>query len=286
MNCLVTGGVGRLGTELIKQLVSSGHKVKAFDLPMAKWEEISGIEGVEAVMGDINNVNLISKATINVDLIFHLAALLPPRSEFDRKTTMKVNVEGTRNIIKAQELNKELSIVFASSVSTYGITTLMEPPIREDCPQKSHNYYSDSKIEAERLIRASGIPYAILRIAPIAIADLVELPDTIPYKAGQRVEFVFIDDAAKAISEAANNSKVLGKTLNIAGGLSWQMTGAEYITRFYDALGVEVDAVFSEEHTALDWYDTSHSQFLDYQRTSFNDFLDELRVLAEELGLI
>ena len=63
------------------------------------------------------------------------------------------------------------------------------------------------------------------------------------------------------------------------------MTGAEYIAHSYEALGVDVEPVFSEEHTALDWYDTSRSRFLGYQRTTFNDFLERLRTLGEELGL-
>ena len=63
------------------------------------------------------------------------------------------------------------------------------------------------------------------------------------------------------------------------------MNGAEYINRFYDALGVDVDPVFSNEYTALDWYDTSRSRFLGYQRTNFNDFQNRLKVLGEQLGL-
>lgn len=285
MNCLITGGAGRLGRELVRLLTSSGHGVNVLDLPLSNWAAIEGVGGVETIIGDINDPNQVLKETKNVEVVYHLAALLPPKSESDRKFTMNVNVEGTKNILKAQESNKGLRIIFASSISTYGITASMEPPICEDCPQKSHNYYSESKIEAEQLIRSSGIPYTILRIAPIAVPDLVELPEIVPYRADQRVEFVFVADAARALFEAARIPGALGLTLNIAGGPSWQMTGAEYIAHSYEALGVDVEPVFSEEHTALDWYDTSRSRFLGYQRTTFNDFLERLRTLGEELGL-
>ena len=63
------------------------------------------------------------------------------------------------------------------------------------------------------------------------------------------------------------------------------MTGKKYVDSFYDALGVEVEAIYSEDFRALDWYDTNNSINLDYQRTSFNQFLEKLIRLGEEMGL-
>ena len=286
MKILVIGAAGRLGKEIIGTLSESSHEIRAFDLPNISWESIEKLEDVEIFPGDVTKKYLITEACRDIDLVIHLAALLPPQSEVDRRLTLKVNVEGTRNIVEALEPKENVPIIFASSISTYGITASEGPPIGEDHPQNAHNIYSESKIEAEHLIKSSGIPYVILRIAPLSVADLVELPEVIPYRKDQRVEFVYATDAAQALFEAVGNPDALGKTLNIAGGSSWQMTGAEYITRFYDALGVEVDAVFSEEYTAVDWYDTRKSRFLGYQRTSFNDFQRKLGSVAEEQGLI
>jgi nucleoside-diphosphate-sugar epimerase len=281
----VTGSIGRLGRKLIKLLSESNHEIRALDLPVAHWEIIRGIKNVELFPGDVTDLNIVTDACKDVEAVFHLAAILPPLSETNRGLTLKVNVEGTKNILEVMRLKKDVALIFASSISTYGITTCKDPLISEDYPQKAHNIYSKSKIEAERIIRASEIPYVVLRIAPIAIADLVELPDIVPYKANQRVEFISVDDAARALFSAAINKKALGRIFNIAGGASWQMTGAKYIERFYEALGVDVEPNFCEEYTTLDWYDTSRSRFLDYQRTTFNDFLDRLRVLGEGLGL-
>ncbi len=198
---------------------------------------------------------------------------------------MRVNVEGTKNIMDALRKEPDTPMVFASSVSTYGITAGEEPPIREDHPLHAHNAYSESKIEAERLIRDSEIPHVILRIAPIAVADIVELPDVVPYRGDQRVEFVFIEDTAHALLSALEMKEAMGQTFNVAGGASWQMAGAEYIDRFYDALGVGVEPNFSEEYTGVDWYDTGRGRFLGYQRLTFNGLLERLRALGEELGL-
>ncbi|MDH5199830.1 MAG: NAD(P)-dependent oxidoreductase [Candidatus Bathyarchaeota archaeon] len=285
MRFLVTGGAGRLGSEVVRLGAERGHEIVAFDLPQARWENVSEIPGVEAFKGDVTDAENVGDACRGVDGVIHLAAILPPASEAKRKLTMKVNVEGTRTITESLRRSRGKPIVFASSVSTYGITAQEEPPIGEGHPLRVHNNYSESKIESERLIIDSGIPHTVLRIAPIAVADIVELPETIPYRADQRVEFIFVVDAACAALSVLEEPSSRGKTYNIAGGPTWQMTGAEYIEGFYGALGVEVESIFSDEYTAADWYDTKRGGFLGYQRTTFNDLLEMLRVLGEELGL-
>ncbi len=286
MKLLVTGGAGRLGSVLIKSISSQGYNVVVFDLPFAPWEAVQDVPNIKIIRGDVTDPSHISRACRGIDGVFHLASLLPPKSEADEKLTMKVNVEGTRNLIEVLKKRPGTPLVFASSISTYGLTSKEEPPIGEDHHQNAHNIYAKSKIEAERIIQVSEIPHVVLRIAPIAIADLVELPDIVPYKADQRVEFIYVEDAARALFSAAINKKALGRIFNIAGGPSWQMTGLEFLEGFYGALGLEVELNFSDEYTALDWYDTSNSQFLDYQRTSFKDFQRKLGSVAEELGLI
>jgi UDP-glucose 4-epimerase len=279
---LVTGGAGRLGYIVSRMLMEKGFKISVFDLPQVNWSHVDTLESVEKIKGDITDPQSVEKSCENIDAVVHLAALLPPISEKDLALTMKVNVTGTENILNS--VNSKVPILLASSISTYGVTALDPPPIREGSPQKAHNNYSKSKIEAESKITEASNPSSILRIAPISVADLVELPDVIPYRADQRVEFVLVEDAAVAIVNSLETCE--GKEVyNIAGGQSWQMKGDEYIKRFYDALGVDVDPVFSEEYTAVDWYDTEKSKHLGYQRTSFNRLEKKLEALSEEMGL-
>jgi len=260
--------------------------VRAFDLPHVRWDEVLNFTGVEIFKGDITDAMSVNKACVDVDIVIHLAALLPPRSEINKELTFRVNVEGTLNIIKAIQSRGDVPLVFASSISTYGITSSADMPISEEHSQVAHNVYSESKIEAEKLIKSSGLPHITLRVAPVAVADLLELPDLVPYRGDQRVEFIDVEDAAVAFYNASLQSEAIGKSLNVAGGPSWRMTGAEYIEGFYGALGIEVEPNFSDEYTAVDWYDTSRSRFLEYQRTSFNDFRGKLRMVAEDLGLV
>lgn len=283
MKLLVTGAVGRLGRDLIR-LASKRYDVRAFDLPQVSFQSIEDLKNVEVFCGDITKFEDVREASRGVDGVIHLAAILPPKSEQDRTQTMKVNLEGTRNLVEVLKENR-VPLIFASSVSVYGITAHEQPPIREDHVLHAHNVYSESKIEAEKVVKVSGISYVILRISAISVAELVELPNVIPFRADQRVEFIFVEDAAQALLSACENPEALNGVYNIAGGSSWQMTGEEYIKSFYDALGVEVEPNFSKEYTALDWYETSRSRFLNYQKTSLNDLINRLRIVREELGL-
>lgn len=283
MRLLVTGGAGRLGTELVRLIAANGHTAWALDLPRVLHNTLDGIPGVETFPGDMTSPEDVAEACRGVDGVFHLAAILPPQSERDRKATMQVNVDGTRNLLTS--LEEGTPLIFASSVATYGVTATEVPPIRADHPLRAHDNYSESKIEAEALIRASGVPYTILRISAIAVADIVELPDTIPYRSDQRVEFIYVEDAARALLSAFEMPQARSQAYNIAGGWSWQVTGGEYIRLFYDALGVEVEPLFSEAYTALDWYDTGRSRFLVYQRSTLNGLHEKLKAIGERLGL-
>jgi nucleoside-diphosphate-sugar epimerase len=280
MTILVTGGAGRLGYEVLRLCKEDGYRARAFDLPGVPWSRVEAL-GVEAFKGDITDKHDVSRACVDVDSVVHLAALLPPRSESSRELTLKVNVQGTKHVLEAA--GADTPIVLASSIAVYGVTAGEEPPVKPSHPLRVHDHYSESKIAAEKHVAGAGNPYTILRVAPVAVADLLELPEVVPYRADQRVELVYVEDAARTVVaclEGPGNA-----AHNVAGGESWRMTGGEYIRRFYEALGVEVEPNFSWEPTAVDWYDTDSSRPLGYQRTSFDAFEEKLRAVGETYGL-
>ena len=281
MKVLITGAAGRLGYEVVKLCIREGFEVRAFDLPQVNWNHLEVLDGVELFKGDITDKNSVKEASRDIAAAIHLAALLPPRTETSRDLTQQINVQGTRNLLDS--LNQETRIIFTSSIATYGVTANETPPIKETHPQIAYNNYAESKIQAEKIVKESGNPWTILRIAPISVADLLELPETVAYRGDQRVECVFVEDTGYALYRCLKEKK--NEVYNIGGGASWQMTGEEYLKRFYDALGVEVEPNYPADYTAVDWYDTSKSKHLGYQRTSFNQFEKKLVTIGEELGL-
>src|SRR3990172_6117726 len=180
MAILVTGGAGRLGTIVVETFVGQGFFVKVFDVPQANFEQFSKYSDaqVSILKGDIADYAEVKKAFKEADCVIHLASLLPPKSEERRDLTLRINVEGTKNIVRLlRESGSNIQLIFSSSVSVYGKTFNEKPPISEDHTLVSSDIYSESKTLAESVVKESGIPYVILRIAGVAIPQPVELPD-------------------------------------------------------------------------------------------------------------
>jgi len=278
----IVGGAGRLGKSLATGLRGRGHRVRVFDLPVV---DFSGLEDIEQIKGDVTDAQAISSAVGGTNTVIHLAALMPLKSEADREFTWHVNVEGTRNVVDViSSLDPSIHLIFSSSVATYGDTTREQSPIGADCPQQALDIYSETKIAAEQVIKTSPLPWTILRIAGIAVPELLEPPQIWPFQQDQRVEFVNRDDVALAIANCVGNDAVRGKVLNIGGGPSWQMRGWQYVKGYYDIYELPLDeATFQENPGWFDWYDTEDSQrLLNYQQTSWQDFLDQLTQAVEE----
>jgi nucleoside-diphosphate-sugar epimerase len=282
LSLTIIGGAGRLGKSLAIILRDRGHKVTVFDLPVA---DFSGLDNIDLLKGTIDDVENITSAIRGVDVVIHLAALLPPKSETNHEFTWSINVGGTRNIVDAiSTLGSPVQLIFSSSVTTYGDTSQAKTPISVHFPQHALDIYAETKIASEELIRKSQLPWTILRIAGIAVPEFLEPPQVWPFQREQRVEFVNCNDVALAIANCIDNNSVRGKTLNISGGPSWQMLGCQYVKGYYDIYEIPLNkAKFQDSPGWNNWYDTAESQqLLCYQQTSWQGFLDQLKRAVEE----
>jgi nucleoside-diphosphate-sugar epimerase len=276
---LVTGGAGRLGANTAYGLREKGHHVRVMDIKTADFSPFEDQEGFEVIKGDIRDAALLKESAAGCSAVFHLAAILPPVSEKDRSLTMSVNVDGTKAVIEACRQAGSIPLIFSSSVSTYGDTSKEQPPIRTDHAQKALNFYPESKISAEKLVKESGIPFTVLRIAGIAVPAFLDPPDPWPFTPGQRVEFVALNDLVTALVNLVDNKRAVGKVFNLGGGKSWQVLGREYARRYCETLDISFESQnFYKKPGWLDWYDTTESQeALNYQNTSFDRFHEMLK---------
>mgnify|MGYP003393750577 CR=1 FL=1 len=285
---LITGGAGSVGRSLVARCRADGHSVRIFDLPGCDFTGLEGEPGIEIVKGDITQLASVTPALQGVSAVMHLAAILPPGSERSRERTMAINVAGTANIMQAMaDQAGDVVLVFSSSVSTYGDTTAEPPPVRAGHPQTPLDLYAESKIASERLVRQAQLPTVVLRIAGIAVPVLQEPPAVWPFTAAQRLEMVHREDVVTALYKALVTPEARGKTLNIAGGPTWQTTGQQYVADHYEILGVPMEmAAFRDPHAPgwVDWYDTEESQrVLAYQQHSYTHYLDTLRAEVARL---
>ena len=114
---LVTGGVGFVGTNLIKRLLKEGHEVFSFDNYSTGKKE-NEQEGCTYINIDINDLEHIdTKLLENLDVIFHMAALARIQPSLKRpQESIDANVNGTLNILEIARMNN-IPVIYAGSSS-------------------------------------------------------------------------------------------------------------------------------------------------------------------------
>jgi len=283
---LVTGGAGSVGKLVVRQLRSEGYTVRVFDLPTMDYSGLEGEKGIEVLRGDLTRADSVEAAVAGVRAAVHLAALLPPTSERDRGLTFAVNVEGTTRLAEAlKHADPDAPLVFSSSVSTYGDTTVSEPPVSADHPQQALDVYAESKIAAEGLLRQGYPSSTVLRISGISVPSIQSPPEVWPFMADQRIEFVHRDDVVTALCAVVRVKEARGHVLNIAGGNTWRTTGKAYVQDYFDLLGVPIEeARFQEQPGWCDWYDTGEGErLLGYQNTPYASYLAQLQAEVDRM---
>jgi len=282
MRVLITGAAGHLGPNVCKAFLRDGANVRVL-LHRKKMKDLSA--SLDIVYGDVTELGSVKKAVENVDAVVHMAGVVQPLSEEKPDLAAKVIVGGTRAVVDAiKERGDRIPFVFTSSASVFGprpdaIECLH--PERDPCNPSTT--YARTKIQAEELIKGSGIDYAILRLTAIpypkiSFGNYKTYAFTIPLK--NRWEFCHPDDLALAILNAVKKfDMVKGKTLLIAGGPSQQMLYEDMLRALLGTFGLPLPPrhKFTEEPFPVHWYDTSESQaLLDYQTRTLDDYRGDL----------
>lgn len=115
---LVTGATGCVGANIVEALLKRGYTVRALRRETSSLRALSGLEP-ELVTGDITDLPSLRAAMAGCGGVFHAAAI----SQYWRNeaaTIYAVNVEGTRNVLRAARETGVRRIVFTSSVGALG----------------------------------------------------------------------------------------------------------------------------------------------------------------------
>ncbi len=184
MNCFVTGASGFIGANLVHELTTRGHRVRALLRPGA---DLRGLEGAdyESVPGDVTNRDSLARGLRGCDWCFHVAASyhlwLP-----DYAPMYAANVDGTRNVIETAAAAGCSRIVYTSTVGCIGLPKEINgvvTPTDEEAPvseAQMSNDYKRSKWRAEvvaRELAATGAPVVIVNpSAPVGPRDVKPTP--------------------------------------------------------------------------------------------------------------
>ena len=166
----VTGSTGFLGLNIIEQLTKDGWEVLALRRKSSRTDDLDKFK-VTQVIGDVTDYpSLLETMPDNVDAVFHVAADTS-LWVLHNKRQMKINVEGTKNVVRAALHKKAKRMVHTSSIGAYGKlngVTLNEPT-PSNALQSGINYYQ-SKYLAEQAVRdgiKQGLDAVIMNPAQI-----------------------------------------------------------------------------------------------------------------------
>ena len=130
MKALVTGGAGFIGSNLVDKLISNGNEVVIIDnLVSGKKEYVNSKAEFHKL--DIRNLNDIKPLFNDIDCVFHLAALARVQPSIEDPVAFNdVNANGTLNVLVASKTANVKRVVYSSSSSVYGDSTVI--PLKED----------------------------------------------------------------------------------------------------------------------------------------------------------
>ncbi len=221
---LVTGAAGFLGRYLVRALRAQGKTVRALDLGVPQDAEPE----VEWRLGDVRDAEAVQEASEGVEVVYHLAALIPQRRA-DAATMQAVNVGGTHHVLDASLARGVRRVVYLSSVEIFGVPTIV--PCPEDGPLAPLGEYGRNKIAAEKACLQAverGLEVTILRPPTIIGPGLAEpflvgmlndiragRPVMLLGKGQNRFQFVHVEDVVNACLIAADHPDAVGQAFHI-----------------------------------------------------------------------
>ncbi|MBD1136484.1 GDP-mannose 4,6-dehydratase [Pelagibacterales bacterium SAG-MED49] len=234
---LVTGANGFIGSHLTELLAKKGFHVKALNQynSFNNWGWLENVDcknDIEVLSGDIRDLNYCKVISKDVEIIFHLAALIAiPFSYIAPSSYIETNVKGTLNVCEAAKENQISKLIHTSTSEVYG--TAQYVPIDEKHPLQPQSPYSASKIAADAIAmsfyHSFDLPVTIARpfntygprqsaraVIPTIISQIasgykkIRIGDIAPTR-----DFNYVEDCCRALFMLADSEKTDGEIINV-----------------------------------------------------------------------
>ncbi len=238
---LVTGADGFIGSHLVERLVAEGAKTRALCMYNSRgswgWLDQAAPkvrDCLDVRLGDIRDARCVEEACKDVEIIFHLAALISiPYSYAAPASYVDTNINGTLNLLEAARRHQVGRVIHTSTSEVYG--TARYVPIDEAHPLQAQSPYAASKIGADKLAESYhlsfGLPVVTVRpfntygprqstraVIPSIITqclrgERVQLGNLNPTR-----DLNFVADTVEGFLRAAIASDAVGCTINLGSG--------------------------------------------------------------------
>ena len=262
---LVTGACGFIGSHLVEILVVKGYDVKALVHYNSSnnwgWLDDSQYKDeVEILTGDIRDPHYCKYILNDVDVVFHLAALIAiPYSYVAPDSYIETNVKGTLNICQAAKEIGNIRVITTSTSEVYG--TAQYVPIDENHPLQAQSPYSASKIAADAMAmsfyNSFNLPVTVARpfntygprqsaraVIPTIITQIangiteIKLGDVSPTR-----DFNYVEDTCRGLIAIMESENTIGETINI---------GSNFEISIGDTLKIIKKLMLSDVHFVSD----------------------------------
>lgn len=264
---LITGADGFIGSHLTESLFNEGAEIRALSQynSFNNWgwlEDVSCKDEIEILSGDVRDAHYVKKITKDIDIVFHLAALIAiPYSYVAPDSYIDTNIKGTLNICQAGLENGVQKIINTSTSEVYG--TALYVPIDEKHPKQPQSPYSATKIGAdaiaESFYRAFDLPVVNARpfntygprqsaraVIPTIITQIaqgskeIKLGDLTPTR-----DFNYVKDTCSGFIELAKSDNVLGQEINI--GSNFEISIGDTLNLIKKLMNSDVEFTVDEQ---------------------------------------
>jgi len=221
MRILVTGAAGFVGRHLIPALIASGHHVRAAlrdGAPPANVEEFRH--------GDLAGEVDWDRAVANVDAVVHLAGLAHATDALADERYDRINRDATAKLAQSATRAGLQRFVFVSSIRAQ-TGPVADHVLNESDVARPTDAYGRSKLAAEGLVLASGVPAVVLRPVLVygrgvkgnmaTLLRLAKLPVPLPLRGlHNRRSLLSVQNLASAIEHALSAQACIGQTYVVA----------------------------------------------------------------------
>ena len=264
---LITGADGFIGSHLTEMIAAKGFRVKALSQynSFNNWgwlEDVNCKEQIEILTGDVRDPHCCRQITKDVDIVFHLAALIAiPYSYMAPASYVDTNINGTVNICQAALENGVQHVIHTSSSEVYG--TAQYVPIDEKHPLQPQSPYSATKIASDAMAmsfyNAFDLPLTIARpfntygprqsaraVIPTVITQIasgkkqIKLGNMTPTR-----DFSYVEDTCRGFIALAESEKTIGETVNI--GSNQEITIKDTLDLIKEIMGSDVEFITEEQ---------------------------------------
>tara|TARA_B100001250_G_scaffold213427_1_gene183059 strand:- start:13054 stop:13965 length:912 start_codon:yes stop_codon:yes gene_type:complete len=260
MKIVVFGASGFVGQNVVEYLSGLNLDVVATDImPTTN----SNFNNVKFIATDLLDEQHVDEMISGADVVVHLATSNLRTSLKNPKRNIKINVQGTMNILESSKKHNVKKVIYSSASSIYGVPEYL--PVDENHPKKPATVYGIGKYTGEHLLRVYnelyGLNYFVLRftnvygpyqhpdtggLIPVVLSKIIKNDEVTVFGDGSQTrDFVYVNDLVEAIGKIIEREDLSNEIVNAGSGTN--STILEAVKACGSALGIEPNIVFKPQ---------------------------------------